>query len=225
MAQTSEVQAMPQDDADRRKAIIDAALTLAAAQGWRELSLAQIAKAANLPLAEVYALFPSKQAILEGYLTRIDGAVLAGGEPDLAGETSHDRLFDVIMRRFETLAPHRAAVRAILHDSRHDPLAALCGMRGFLRSMSAMLEAAGIASDGFSGLLRAQGLGVVYVQTLRVWLSDDTPDSSRTMAALDRNLRRAEAWCGGLRRRPWRRGGEAPPEPPAASPEGQSAMG
>jgi hypothetical protein len=50
------------------------------------------------------------------------------------------------------------------------------------------------------------------------------------MAALDRNLRRAESWCGGLHRRRWRRGrddGAAPgaPEPPTTPAAGQPAMG
>jgi AcrR family transcriptional regulator len=216
---------MQQDD-PRRKQIIDAALGLAAAKGWRDLSLAEIAKAAGLPLAEVYALFPSKQAILEGYSAEIDRAVLAGGEPDLTAESSHDRLFDAVMRRFEAMGPHRAGIGAVLHDTRRDPFATLCAMGGFLRSMAATLEAAGIASDGLSGVLRAQGLGVVYAQTLRTWLHDETPDKAPTMAALDRNLRRAESWCGGLCRRPRRRGRDgAAPEPPPVPAEGQSAIG
>jgi AcrR family transcriptional regulator len=216
---------MQQENTEQRRRIIDAALALAATRGWRGLSLAEIAKAAGIPVAEVFAEFPSKQAILEGFLAEVDRRVLERGEPDLVGESARDRLFDAVMRRFEVLAPHRAALRAILEDTRRDPFAMLCGVRGFLRSMAATLEAAGVASDGVSGLVKAKGLGVVYLQTLRVWLHDDTEDSSRTMAALDRNLRRAESVCG-FCRRPGRRGGQAPqPEPPPVPAEGQSAIG
>jgi uncharacterized protein YcaQ len=31
---------------------------------------------------------------------------------------------------------------------------------------------------------------------LRVWLADDSPDMTRTMAALDTRLRHAERWLG-----------------------------
>ncbi len=209
-------------DPEQRRRLIEAALAQAEARGWRDLSLADIATAAGVPLAEAYALFPSKLAVLEGFLADVDRAVLAGGRPE-PGEPAHDRLFDAVMRRFEALAPHRSALRVILQDTRRDPLVLLCGLGGFLRSMAATLEAAGIPSDGLGGLLRAQGLGMVYVQTLRVWLHDDTPDNARTMAALDRNLRRAEALCGGLRRRP-RRTDEPGREPPPSA-EGQSAPG
>src|SRR5262249_42637473 len=55
-----------------------------------------------------------------------------------------------------------------------------------------MLEAAGISTAGIRGALRVKGLIALYGMTLRTWLSDDTPDHARTMAALDRGLQRAE---------------------------------
>jgi hypothetical protein len=102
------------------------------------------------------------------------------------------------MRRYEALAPHKAALSAILrHGCRH-PLAALCGIPGLLHSMAWMLEAAGISTAGLAGMLRAKGLAAVHLATLRVWLRDDSPDMARTMAALDRNLKRAESLAGSL---------------------------
>src|SRR5215475_15444083 len=59
---------------------IDTALRLAAEKGWRNLALIDIAQAAGMSLAELYALFPSKQAILDAYLRGIDRAVLAETE-------------------------------------------------------------------------------------------------------------------------------------------------
>jgi AcrR family transcriptional regulator len=215
-----------QEDDPRRRQIIDAALALAAEAGWRGLSLAAVARRAGLALADLYAIFPSKQAILDGFHDQVDEAVLRGGEPDLEHDSAHDRLFEAVMRRFEAMAPYRSGVAAIIEDGRRDPLAVLCGTPRFLRSMAATLEAAGIASDGLGGLLRAKGLGLVYLQTMRVWLRDDTPDQSRTMAALDRALRRGESLCGslcGLRRRPGASQSEPPPSDTAGSGAAQPA--
>ena len=55
-----------------------------------------------------------------------------------------------------------------------------------------MLEASGIGAGGPVGRLKAKGLAAIYLVTLRAWLHDDTPDMARTMAVLDRSLRRAE---------------------------------
>ena len=69
-----------------------------------------------------------------------------------------------------------------------------------------MLEAAGIPSDGIAGALRVKGLGVIYLMVFRVWLTDDSADLSRTMAALDARLRQAEQFSNSLPGRRSRRG-------------------
>ena len=38
--------------------------------------------------------------------------VLAGGDVDMAEEPARERLFDVLMRRLEALAPYKEAIRS-----------------------------------------------------------------------------------------------------------------
>ena len=63
--------------ADIPKHIIETAMKLAAEKGWRDLSLAEIAAAAKLPLSKVYPVFASKQAILDAFSREINAKVLA----------------------------------------------------------------------------------------------------------------------------------------------------
>jgi AcrR family transcriptional regulator len=175
-------------DLDR---LIDAALALAERRGWRELALADIAREAGLPLARVHGLAPSKTAILEAHMRRTDAAVLSGAPAD-PGSDARDRLFDAVMRRFDAMAPGKAGLRAIVHDLSSDPAGALCLGPGLMRAMAWTLEAAGIDSGGWRGRLKAKGLALLYLSVLRVWLGDDSAEQSKTMAALDRGLRRAE---------------------------------
>lgn len=179
------------DAGDPGGRIIDAALELAAVEGWSGLSLARIAEAAGLTLAELHATFPSKGCLLDAFIRRIDRQVLAGGPTD-AADAARDRLFEVLMRRFDALAPCKAAVAAILRDV-VDPTVGLIGLPAVARSMAWTLEAAGLSSAGLAGLIRVQGLMLVYADAVRVWLRDDTPDMAKTMAALDKGLRRAES--------------------------------
>ena len=181
--------------------IIDAAMTLAAQKGWRDLSLAEIAAAAKLPLSKVYPVFPSKPAILRGLSRRVDAEVLAGEDEEAREGSARDRLFDVLMRRFDSLGPYKEAIGHIVYDLGRDAPAALCASAQFRRSMACMLEAADLSADGVRGSLRVNGLGLIYLDTLRAWLRDDSPDLARTMAVLDRNLRRAEGLIRLLARR------------------------
>jgi hypothetical protein len=112
-----------------------------------------------------------------------------------SGDPSRDRLFDTLMRRFDALQPHRAAIRVILRDGLGDP-ATLLALPGLFRSMGWMLEASGISSAGWRGRLRAKLLAGLYLSVLRVFLEDDSADLTRTMAALDRGLRRGESCLG-----------------------------
>jgi AcrR family transcriptional regulator len=199
--------------------VIDTAMKLAAEGRWRDLSLAEIAEAAKLPIAKVYPVFPSRQAILDAFVRRIDAAVLAEGDADDLEGSARDRLFDVLMRRFDALDPYKDAVATVAFDQARDPLAALASACQLRRSLALMLEAAGLSSDGARGALRIKGLGLIYLAALRVWVRDESEDKTRTMAALDKQLRRAEGLILCLSRRPRPGGAEAgagKPSPAAA---------
>jgi ubiquinone biosynthesis protein COQ9 len=191
------VMARRPDPTDR---IIAAALRLAAEKGWGPVGLADIAAEAGLGLAELYDEFRSKPAILAALHRRIDRAALAGdgttkgGAAAAADERPRDRLFDVVMRRFDALQPYKPGIRAIARDTGGDPIALLCGAAALLNSMRWMLEASGVPAHGWRGTLRSKLLLGIYLSVLRVWLSDETPDMARTMAALDRRLRQVERW-------------------------------
>lgn len=176
-------------------AALDAFLGLVAEKGYAGVALRDVAAGAGLGLAELYRRYPDKAALVAGFLARIDAEVMAGtpaaGDPE---ETVRDRLFDVLMRRFDALRPHRAAVQAIRRAGLRDPLLALSLGPAVRRSMAAMLEAAGVPSDGVAGALRQSGLLAIYQAVSQVFERDETTDSSKTMAALDSRLKRAERW-------------------------------
>lgn len=181
--------------ADPARRIVDAAFDLAAQRPWHTISLADIAAAAGLSLSEVYRHHTSKTAIVAAYMAGVDSDVLAGAA---SGDNVRERLFDVIMRRFEALGPRKAALRSVLGGLAHDPVGALCTAPRFMRSMTWIAEAAGVDTAGPIGMLRVKGVAGVYLVALRSWLNDDTADNAKTMSALDRALQRAESLAQSL---------------------------
>lgn len=181
-----------------REKIIAAFLTLLAETSIERIGLSNIASSAGVTLAQLRGAFGSPLAILAAHLKDIDRAVLAEDFSDMEEEPPRERLFDVLMRRLEKLAPHRQAVRSLLRSaSRNAPLAlALNGLA--VRSQKWMLAAAGIGGSGPRGALRAQGLALLYSSVLRTWVRDDDPGLARTMAALDRALARGQRFAGFL---------------------------
>jgi AcrR family transcriptional regulator len=172
--------------------VIAAALALAGEGPWGQVTLATIAARAGVALADLYPRLASKGAILDRFARDIDRTVLAGDDPSLAAEPARDRLFDVLMRRFEALAPHRAALRSIAAAERRDPLGVITRIPGFLESMRWMVEAAGLDGTGWRGLLRQRGTAAVFLAVLPTFLEDDSEDLARTMAALDKQIARGD---------------------------------
>jgi AcrR family transcriptional regulator len=178
-------------DSDR---IIDAALRLISATSWRRVSLAAIAAEADLPILRVRRLFPSRTAILCGFLRRIDEAALTVPLDAEADEKPRDRVFDLLMRRFDALQPHRDALAALRRDLPGDPLTAFALGGALLCSMRLTLETAGIACSGISGVVAVKLTAAAYLAASHSWARDESPDLAPTMATLDRRLRVIERW-------------------------------
>jgi len=188
--------AAPRGTSDRDKAI-DALMALLAEHSFEDIGLAEVAGRAGLKLSQLRAEFGSTLAIFAGQIKDIDRAVLAGSDPDMVEEPARERLFDVLMRRLEALAPYKQAVRSVLRSARRNPGLAFALNAMAVRSQRWMLEAAGIGASGPRGALRAQGAALMFARVLTVWV-DDEPSLDHTMAALDRGLASAARWAGFL---------------------------
>ncbi len=178
-------------DTPPRDRIIDALMALLAEKRFGEIGLADLAETADVSLTTLRENFDGKLGILAAFSRRIDLAVLAGGAPDASAEP-RDRLFEVEMRRFDALGPYKAALRGLAHSARRDPGLACALHEVAARSQKWTLVAAGIHHGGVMGRAALEGAVLVHLEAMRTWLDDDDEDSARTMATLDRGLRRGE---------------------------------
>ncbi len=185
-AQVKSTSASPMD------LLVEAGLEEAASVGWRHTSMDTIAERANVALGNALILLPTKSHFVSHLLDRVDAQSLTNVTKVERDDTPRDRLFEILMRRFDVLNTHRDAYRSIFSATLRDPGSAallICQVR---RSLMRTLAAAGIDSCGLFGALRVKGLGLVGLYALRAWMKDDSADLSKTMAALDRALKEAE---------------------------------
>lgn len=216
-------------DAQAREKILGAFLTLLAEKRFERIELSEVAQLANVSLADLRGEFGSTFDIVASFMRETDRKVLSGEpakiDPELADQSARDRLFEILMRRFEALTPHREAVRSLYRSARCNPQLAMGLNKLAVRSQQWMLSAAGIGSSGMIGGMRAQALSCFFAKAMQTWLDDEDPGLARTMASLDRQLATAERLAGfakemcrfvpGMARRRSRRD-EAFPEDPNA---------
>lgn len=174
-----------------RDQIIDAALNLAGVQAWEHCSIRDIAQEAGVSLAEFYDHFDDRTDILVAFGHRVDRKILAAySAPDYEADP-RDRLFDILMERFDAANEHRDALVSIIQSHKADPKQLVTALPHLCGSMSKMLEAAGLDTGGFRGAARVMGLSAAFVWVMRTWATDDSEDLGKTMAALDK-------WLGNL---------------------------
>lgn len=175
---------------DPRNRVVDALFALCAEHRFEEIGLDDIAARAEVSLADLRDLFPSKGAMLGGFIRRIDRIVLEGPVPSEA--TARERLEDLMIRRFMALRPHRAALRS-LHDAfAHDVMGLAALNSQALNSWRYLLTSIGIETEGVIGYARLQGTILVSAKVFATFLKDENDDLSDTRAAIARELERAE---------------------------------
>ncbi len=160
---------------------VDAALALAADRPWRDITLLEIARAAQVPFAYLYAKAPGKGALLDRLSARLDQAALAAD--DSSAEIG-DRLFEATMARLEAMEPHRFVLIAIAQNEGPSGRFAL----RLAATARALLEAAGVDAGGRRGALRVVAMTAVWARVLQVW-RDDEGALNRTMAEIDKRLK------------------------------------
>src|SRR5882757_7801046 len=194
MSGTDDTAANMPSEAD---SIAAAAVRLAAERGWRNLALGDIAVEAGVTLSALARSYSSRPEILDGFERMIDRRMLAGAAAGDIDDKPRDRLFDIIMERFDALLPYRDGVRRITRELPFDLASALVLATAAPRSIGWMFAGARIAVDGPAMPFKLAVLGGVYLTAFRVWLNEESQDLSKTMATLDKQLDRAMSLIGG----------------------------
>ena len=110
---------------DLKTQIVLKALQLAEEQGWDQVTLGDIAREADLSLAELFDHVEDKMDVLALFGKMIDRQVLEViGEPD-PSISPRDQLFDILMERYEILNDYRPGLLAVLESFKYDPKQAL----------------------------------------------------------------------------------------------------
>ena len=188
------------DDFSKRSKAVRAAFDLAKERGWGEITLADIAQAAHLDLADLRREFSCKADIIRAFQKEVDAEVLSRARTPAEAQTPRDRLFDIVMTRFEVMQPYKPALKRIASFLCCRPGEAAAVLGSTLASQYWMLAGAGTKLDGPGGALRVTGLASVYAKVFQIWLDDQSPSLDKTMAALDKRLARGERMLSAVER-------------------------
>jgi hypothetical protein len=171
------------------------ALSLSAETPWDKVTLSALCAAGEVTLVDCAKVRVTKAHVTAYLDSIIDQAMLKTTNKVDASQSVRDRLFDVLMGRFDTMEDQRGAWVSILKAEKSDMVASLARRARRAVTSAWALEAAGVSAGDLRGAGRAVGLARVLRLVESVWL-EDGPELAKTMARLDQELRTAEEWVG-----------------------------
>ena len=176
--------------------ILSIALMLAEEEGWSGVTIEKIAKRVNLNESKLLESYPTTKHVVLALMKQVSVEVFDRLDPDDSSEPTKDIIHNALMSRVEVLSKNREAYKSILGSLFFNPRDAIFLYSEIMNIMARTLQIAGIKNTGLLGHLRKKALVAIYLSTLRVWISDDSPDCARTMSFLDKRLQDAEALEG-----------------------------
>lgn len=168
-------------------------LKLASTKSHTDIDLDMIAKDADVSVEEMTSLYSSRQDIVWEIIARLNAEALSTQEFS-SDDSLHDKLFDLLMKRFEALQEHKDVLRNLMSPIKGSDVRSLYVNTALVRSMGWILDAAGAGTSGLDGEARKRGLAWVFGSALEVFLEEDDPGLPKTMMVLDRGLSKTVVW-------------------------------
>jgi hypothetical protein len=178
---------------DLQQKAINAALEIIGSQGFSALNFDSLAENLKCEKAELEALFIDPVDIVNSYFHHVNLRLckdFRSPEPNL---DVRERLFDIMMARFDILNDNRQAVINISKECCANPQIMFSCLPSLYQAMSFMLDYAQVPTKGCRGALKTFALGSIYLRVFKSFENDESEDLSKTMATLDNALSRAES--------------------------------
>jgi hypothetical protein len=174
-------------DPDILHRLASAGFDLAEEALFETVSLRAISDRAGVTLADCAANGVTRARLLAAMDRDADHQMLESACHISLADPARDRLFEIVIGRFDALEARRPAWTSILLAERGDMAAGAARIARRTRTARWALTAAGISDRGSVGLARTAGLSRILRLCEAAWLQDG-PDLSATMACLDREL-------------------------------------
>ena len=163
--------------------------------GWSDFTLAALARNQEIEELELEKLFSDKVGLLQAFSEFIDEQLLANLDPDILdpGISIRERLLEIMLVRFDVLAPYKDGVCELLKVTGKDPKMFVVAAKAIRISMRSSLEAVGVSTRGVRGNIKIKGLAAVFLLGMRAWSKEERNDITATTRILDDRLKWAES--------------------------------
>ena len=180
--------------------IVDNAVDFAEEVGWSGVRLRDVANRLKISLAELRTHYRDLDAVSNAWFARAIDAMLAPPPRNLSEQPAEIRLFILVMRWFDALAPHRKVTGQMVREKLYfaHPHHWVPIVFNLSRTIQWLRDAAALDAVGRRRQVEEVGLSVLFLATFSVWLNDETPSQEHTRTFLRHRLVVADRAMVGL---------------------------
>ena len=163
-----------------KEKVFGALMELIADGGWNDLTFSELAGSQKIQEAELDNQFKDKTGILIAFAEFIDELTLEGLDSDIFDPEIpiRERLLEILLVRFDVLAPYKNGVRELLRVTAQDPKMFVIAAKAIKISMRSSLETVGISTQGIKGIIKIKGLTAVFLLGMRAWCTEGNRDTT-----------------------------------------------
>ena len=176
----------------KKEIIRKAAFELAQQEGWRWLTSSKVSDQTGIKEGKIKNIYPTKYELIFHLIDDMNKFAINSKNFSI-DDSLHDKLFDLLMARFDFLYPYKSTIQLIVSDSSNNPQFYAKLLIKLKESMTLTLRVIGVQVSGWQGRLKIRGISLVYINSFRVWLNDESLDSGQTMATLNSGLEKANS--------------------------------
>ena len=174
--------------------IVEETLALAEERGWENVRLRIVAERLGVSLSEVVEHYRDLDGVADAWFHRAWSAMLSPQRSGFAALPARERLYLVMTRWFDALAPHQQVsvemIRAKIYPSHPHHWVPL--VFNLSRTIQWLRDAALLDATGMRRQVEEVGLTALFLATLRTWARDESEGQERTRDELRHRLDRAD---------------------------------
>ena len=174
-----------------KQKLINAILSLLKNKTFAKITMKEIYSLAKIHPPEAFKVAKNKKDILI-LINDFFNQEVFKKTYNIKGSSVNDRIFEILMTRFEILNQHRKAVIGIFDYLIKKPDMFIFFAPLMIDSLRNILELSESKSDGIFGKIKVEGFLIVYISIFLVWKKDKTKNLEKTMVAIDNHLKKAE---------------------------------
>lgn len=175
------------------KIIINKSFELIEKIGWERFSFQKLSEKEKIPLNFLKTNYKCKYTVIEKFSQMIDRQVESNiRADDLMDSSIKDKLFELIMLRFDELESFKKALKNIFLSTKKNPLLISIISKNLLNSFDFYLEVSNSYQNSPTDIFKKNFLLLIYSLVFETWLNDNSEDLSKTMSQLDKYLSIAE---------------------------------